>query len=139
MPLRASAHWKPTVSSSSAAIGGPMIPAADVVASARPAARTRSSSPCTTSPIVANLAGLKNWPDAFRTNTTRYTADSHSQTGSARTGTNDTPVGHQDPADRGGRPRRAARQDLRYPQHERRAEDGVSRRGSGLAVPQLRV
>ena len=58
--MAASAHWKPTVTSNSAAIGGPMIPAADVVASARPAARIRSSSPCTTSPVVANLAGLKN-------------------------------------------------------------------------------
>ena len=37
MALAASAHWKPMVSSSSTAIGGPMIPAADVVASARPA------------------------------------------------------------------------------------------------------
>jgi len=56
---------------SAAAIIGPPIAAADVVASARPAARVRSSSPCTTSPVVANLAGLKNCPDAFRTNTTR--------------------------------------------------------------------
>jgi len=69
-----------------------MIPAADVVASARPTARIRSSSPCTTCPVVANLAGLKNCPTAFSANTTRYTAASHSQIGSSRTGTNESPV-----------------------------------------------
>src|SRR3984957_19756446 len=72
-------------------MGGPMIPAADVVASARPAARARSASPWTMSPVVANLARLKNWPAAVSTNTTRYTAASHSQTGSSRSGTNDSP------------------------------------------------
>ena len=90
--MAASAHWKPKVNSNGAAIDGPMIPAADVVASARPAARARSSSPFTTSPVVANLARLKNWPAAFRANTTRYMAASHSPTGRSRTGTNDSPV-----------------------------------------------
>ena len=69
--MAAISHWKPTVTSSTTAIGGPTIAAADVVASASPAARIRSSSPCTTSPVVANLAGLKNWPTPFSTKTTR--------------------------------------------------------------------
>src|SRR3984957_203873 len=73
-------------------MGGPMIPAAHVVTSTRPTARARSSAPCTTSPVTANLARLKNWPAAFRTNTTRYTAASHNPTGRSRTGTNDSPI-----------------------------------------------
>src|SRR6266702_1969222 len=143
-----------------------MIAAADVVASARPAARARSCSPGTTSPVVANLAGLKNWPAALRTNTTRYTAASHTPTGRARTGTNDSPVRPATIAARitsvriivdfrfhrstktpaiGPTRANAAPAATRIPptaagaQHQRRAEDAVPERGNGLAVPQLCV
>lgn len=68
-PLKSRAHCSPTVNSSGAARGGPMIQAVSPVACAMPAALARSASPVTRSARTAKRAGEKNWPAAWSRST----------------------------------------------------------------------
>ncbi len=67
--LNSSAHCRPTANSSGAASGGPMIQAVCAVAWAMPAARARSASSVTSSAMIENRAGVKNWLAALSTST----------------------------------------------------------------------
>ncbi len=67
--LNSSAHCRPTANSSGAASGGPTIQAVCAVAWAMPAARARSASSVTSSAMIENRAGVKNWPAALSTST----------------------------------------------------------------------
>jgi len=58
--INVSAHCRPTVNSSGAASGGPMIMALASVACAIPDAFARSASPVTMSLSSVNRAGMKN-------------------------------------------------------------------------------
>ena len=63
--MTSSARWKPATNSSGAAIGGPMMDAAAVVAWPMPTACARSVSSGTTTLIVAPRAGSKKDPAAL--------------------------------------------------------------------------